>query len=263
MLVGNNKAAAGRTGKKVTCLFLCSGFYLSFSLSLLDIEPNEVGSMNQLCDSVGQQWCHTSSSPSVNYTSPFLAIWDQYTFNNTSGKIFYFVVMSIAFYLILSSLARQMSSASSYPLLPDPVPGNPSSFFTNFPHHPCVASTIRIPQQTKSQDIPAVAPDNHQRKKETSSTPILKTTTAEGSISSTSTSSTGLFLHSSTPAEPPVRYLSDSLSFMATKAAFVEESQVTGIKRDYQVIKAINVSTPYSFSHLTSVNSDSLEYFCC
>ncbi|CEI90305.1 hypothetical protein RMCBS344292_04633 [Rhizopus microsporus] len=162
--------------------------------------------MNQLCDSVGQQWCHTSSSPSVNYTSPFLAIWDQYTFNNTS--------------------ARQMSSASSYPLLPDPVPGNPSSFFTNFPHHPCVASTIRIPQQTKSQDIPAVAPDNHQRKKETSSTPILKTTTAEGSISSTSTSSTGLFLHSSTPAEPPVRYLSDSLSFMATKAAFVEESQI-------------------------------------
>lgn len=178
-------------------------------------------------------------------------------------RFFYFVVMSIAFYLILSSLARQMSSTSGYPSLTDPVPGNPSSFFTNFPHRPCVASTIRIPQQTKSQDIPAVAPENHQRKKETWSTPILKTTTAEGSISSTSTSSTGLFPHSSTPVEPPVRYLSDSLSFMATKAAFVEESQVTGIKRDYQVIKAINVSTPYSFSHLTSVDSDSLEHFCC
>jgi hypothetical protein len=140
-----------------------------------------------------------------------------------------------------------MPSASTYPLLPDPVPGNPSSLFTNFPHRLCVASPIRIPQQTKSQDIPAAASDNHQRKKENWSTPILKTTTAEGSISSTSTSSTGLFPHSSTQVEPPVRYLSDSLSFMATKATFVEESQVAGMKRDYQVIKAINVSTPYFF----------------
>ncbi|KAG0805407.1 hypothetical protein G6F25_012013 [Rhizopus arrhizus] len=165
------------------------------------------GSETREENSVREIW--SASSPS--YASPLLAMWDQYSYNNV------------------------FDNSSSHE--PDQNRHLPSLSTGHF------LDTARLPIRSRSHTIPLQNFFDPKRN-DNWSTPLLvpNSNVAERPVSCSSASSSTVL----NQGEHPVRYLTDSLSFMSSSTVFMDDFASVSIDRGYQVIKAINI--PWSIS---------------
>ncbi|EIE92483.1 hypothetical protein RO3G_17005 [Rhizopus delemar RA 99-880] len=166
------------------------------------------GSETREENSVREIWSAASSS----YASSLLAMWDQYSSNNVFDN-----------------------TSSHEPDQSRHLPSLPTGHFLD---------TARLPPRSRSHTIP-LQNFLDPKRNDNWSTPLLvvpNSHVAERPMSCSSASSSTVH----NQGEHPIRYLTDSLSFMSSSTVFMDDFPSVSIDRGYQVIKAINI--PWSIS---------------
>jgi hypothetical protein len=151
-------------------------------------------------------------------------MWDQYSYNNVFGKKSLFLLLSFFKKCIIDNSSSHEPDQSRH------LPSLPTGHFLD---------TARLPIRSRSHTIPLQNFFDPKRN-DNWSTPLLvpNSNVAERPVSCSSASSSTVH----NQGEHPVRYLTDSLSFMSSSTVFMDDFASVSIDRGYQVIKAINVN---------------------